>query len=256
MRYVLAAVIVVTFPALATATGQQNRPKNPPPSIGLPLPSIGLPLPPIGLDTSIDQPQPTLSPNSPGHGGRPHRPLPSIIFFGAPYAFGIDPAMQSAMPGMIAPTAPPVAAAEPTGSLRIDVEPADVAQIFVDGEYVGTPLDLNGELELAPGRRQIEIRAPGFEILVFDVRIVAGRTISYRGTLQPVTKPPAAASPGRATPPGKPASSGTDIPPPRPQPGSSGTFYLIPGCYLGNVHPDQVKLPPGCDLSRMITHTP
>ena len=39
-------------------------------------------------------------------------------------------------------------------------------------------------------------------------------------------------------------------------PAGSRTLYVIPGCYLGNVLPDKDRLPAGCDISRMKTHTP
>jgi hypothetical protein len=175
------------------------------------------------------------------------------VFFGAPYAFGVDPALQSKSPGMIAPSPveePPPP--PPTGFLRLEIEPSEIAQVFVDGEYVGTPADLNGELELAPGTRRLEVRARGYEPLDVDVRIVAGRTIAYRETLNRAVGPGEA---GKVDPiPSTPTSPIRPTGPTAPSPRT--TFYLIPGCYLGNVHPDLVKLPEGCDLSRMITHTP
>jgi hypothetical protein len=250
MRYVLVAAIVMTFPALAT--GQQAPAPVPPPSIGLPLPPIGLPLPPIGLDASVDPPPIVVSPGHPGPGGRLHPPRPAFIFYGAPYAFGVDPALQSKWPGEIAP-APEVPAPPATGVVRLDVEPRDVAQVFVDGEYVGTPADVEEGFELEPGTRRIEIRARGYESLTFDVRVVAGRTITYRETLNRAGEPGGADRAGRGATneavPNRPASPTS---PTRPK----TTFYLIPGCYLGNVPPDQVKLPANCDFSRMITHTP
>ena len=33
-------------------------------------------------------------------------------------------------------------------------------------------------------------------------------------------------------------------------------MYVIPGCYLGNVSPKNVTLPPGCDISKLTTITP
>ena len=33
-------------------------------------------------------------------------------------------------------------------------------------------------------------------------------------------------------------------------------MYLIPGCYMGNVPPQEVKLPAGCDASRVTTIKP
>jgi hypothetical protein len=241
-------MLVVTCPALVA--GQQAP--APPPSIGLPLPSIGLPLPRIGLDPLVDQSQNVAPSLPPGPGGRPQRPPPAIIFFGAPYGFGVDPALQSKTPGVIAPS--PSAPAPPlplTGSLRLELEPADLVQVWVDGEYVGTPADLDGEVELAPGTHQIEIRARGYETLTFDARVVAGRTITFREMLKRAGE---AGKPGGE--PGKSVTSPTSPTSPTGPTRPKTTFYLIPGCYLGNVHPDQVKLPATCDFSRMITHTP
>jgi hypothetical protein len=251
MRYVLAALLVVTCQDLVLAQ-QQTPAQAPLPSIGLPLPPIGLPLPPIGLDAATDQPAQPAPPRGPG--GRPQRPLPAVVFFGAPYAFGVDPSMQSPMPGMIAPPAEVVAPPLPeTGTLRLEVEPADVAQVFVDGEYVGTPADLAGEIELTPGAHRIEIRARGHETLTFDARVVSGRTLTYRETMVKT------GGAGKESAASKERDAAKDVVP-RTSPSSPArpktTFYLIPGCYLGNVHPDQVKLPPDCDFSKMITHTP
>ena len=126
----------------------------------------------------------------------------------------------------------------PTGYLRLELQPAPGVQVFVDGEFVGM-LDEAGDLELVPGTRRIEIRADGYDQLIFDARIAAGRTISYRGALVPqATTPP--------TPTVAPAAF-------RPE---GQTFYFIPGCYLGNIPPEQVRLPASCDLSRMVTHRP
>ena len=246
MRYVLAAVIVVTLPALAIG---QRPALNPLPSIGLPLPPIGLPLPPIGLDTSIDQPHGVVRPDPGRPGGRPHRPQPAIVLFGAPYDFGVDPALQSMTPGVIAPSPEPTLPPPPlTGTLRLEVEPADTAQVFVDGEYVGTPVDLDSQIELPPGVHEIEVRARGFETLIFDVRVVAGRTVTYRQTMERAGGTGKVSGPDSPRSPTKPTSPATPTP--------KTTFYLIPGCYLGNVHPSEVKLPANCDFSRMITHTP
>ena len=143
--------------------------------------------------------------------------------------------------------APSVAAAieEPvTGRLRLEVEPADIVQLFVDGVYVGTSDDVGDELAMEPGVRRIEIRAEGYETLIFDTRIVAGQTIRYRGSLRRVApeSPPAASS--------GPAPVAWQVSP------ESRTIYFIPGCYMGNIPPGDVKLPSGCDLSRLIVRVP
>jgi hypothetical protein len=73
-----------------------------------------------------------------------------------------------------------------SGSVRLDVQPA-FAQIFVDGEYAGTVEDFHSStgLMIAAGVHRVEFRAPGYEPLVVDVRIAAGRRITYRGALKP-----------------------------------------------------------------------
>lgn len=73
----------------------------------------------------------------------------------------------------------------PTGELRLDVQPT-YAQVYVDGAYAGIVDDFDGfaqSLRLEEGPYAIDIVAPGFETLSFDVRIQAGRRIEYRGDL-------------------------------------------------------------------------
>ena len=52
-------------------------------------------------------------------------------------------------------------------------------------------------------------------------------------------------------------------PPPPPRepeppfvPAGDRTLYVIPGCYVGNVPPKDVKLPASCDLAKLTTFTP
>jgi hypothetical protein len=72
------------------------------------------------------------------------------------------------------------------GELRLDVEPRH-AQVFVDGYYAGVVDDFDGafqSLKLEPGAYRIDISAPGFETLTFDVRLNPGQDIRYRGILR------------------------------------------------------------------------
>jgi hypothetical protein len=126
------------------------------------------------------------------------------------------------------------------GLLRIEVEPRELLQIFVDGVFVGTPVDLGDEIELTTGLKRIELRAPGYRTLIFDAEVVAGRSITYRGALEPTSAamPRPSPTPAPAAPVTAPASS---------------TIYLIPGCYMGNVSPKEVALPPGCDIKKLTT---
>ncbi len=139
--------------------------------------------------------------------------------------------------------APPEPAPPPMGVLRLEVEPKESLQIFVDGVYIGTPADLGDEIELAPGTRRIELRARGHRTLVFTAEIADGRSITYRGTLESVA----------ASAPRTDAPAAALAPPP---PAGSRVMYVIPGCYLGNVSPKNVALPASCDISKLTTFSP
>jgi hypothetical protein len=122
-------------------------------------------------------------------------------------------------------------------------------QLFVDGYYVGTPNDFGGEVELVAGPHRVELSAPGFESLAFDVKITSGQSINYKGALKPLNTPPAPAVAPLAT-------ERTGDAPKTLSATSEATFYYIPGCYMGNVPPDTLDLPANCDLSRLITRKP
>ena len=58
-----------------------------------------------------------------------------------------------------------------TGFLKLEVEPRQALQVFIDGLYIGTLSDIGDELELRLGARRIELRAPGYRTLIFDTQI-------------------------------------------------------------------------------------
>ena len=73
----------------------------------------------------------------------------------------------------------------PIGELRLQVRPRD-AEVYVDGYYAGEVDDFDGvfqSLRLEEGEYRIEIVAPGYDSLEFDVRIQAGRKVNYRRDL-------------------------------------------------------------------------
>ena len=73
------------------------------------------------------------------------------------------------------------------GELRLQVSPRH-AQVFVDGYYAGTVDDYDGafqSLKLESGPYAIQIVAPGYDTLDFDVRINPGQKITYREDLRP-----------------------------------------------------------------------
>jgi hypothetical protein len=117
---------------------------------------------------------------------------------------------------------------ERRGYLLLYVEPA-AAQVSVDGFYVGTVGDLrNAGGALPAGVHHVEIRAAGYEPQSFNVSIQPDETIRYRADLDSV-RPPA----------------------PAPRPASPKTFYVIPGCYAGDRHPRDARLPAGCDAAKV-----
>ena len=96
----------------------------------------------------------------------------------APPAYG---ATVDVAPPYGPPSVPPEGDA---AIIVLQVQPSS-AQIFVDGQFVGTVDDLRSELAVAPGVHRVEFRAPGYDPLVVDVRVDGGRRITYRGALKP-----------------------------------------------------------------------
>lgn len=76
------------------------------------------------------------------------------------------------------------------GGLKLKVQPSS-AEVRVDGYYMGTVDDFNGvfqKMELAAGPHHVDIIAPGYRSIGFDVRIEPNDVVTYRGELQPLAK--------------------------------------------------------------------
>ena len=74
----------------------------------------------------------------------------------------------------------------PVGGLRLKVQPRD-GQVFVDGYFVGEVDSFDGvfqRLSIEEGPHRIEIRAPGFETVQFEVMVIPGETVTYKGELK------------------------------------------------------------------------
>ena len=72
------------------------------------------------------------------------------------------------------------------GRLRIKVQPNE-AEVFVDGYYAGIVDEFDNpfqHLRIETGPHRIEIREEGYEPLTFEVRILPGETVTYRGELR------------------------------------------------------------------------
>lgn len=71
------------------------------------------------------------------------------------------------------------------GALRLKVKPRE-ASVYVDGYYAGIVDDFDGifqRLHLDAGPHHLELQAPGYEPLAFDVRIEPDRTTTYRAEM-------------------------------------------------------------------------
>jgi hypothetical protein len=226
----LAAMVALPVTALAQrpiphAIPSVPAPRDPLPRFtiaprGAPLGRIGLPLPAIGLQPSdVDGDQRFVL---------QHRgffvPWQMMVFY-VP-----QPLAASAPPPEPAPK--PIEQPPAMGRLVLDVQPASSAQVFADGYYVGVPEDFGasrggGLLEAGPHR--IDVSAAGFEPLTVDLRVSPGQPVTYRAVLKPLPPP-------------------VQVPP--------STFYLIPGCYMGNIPPKDAQLPATCDKNRAIIWRP
>jgi hypothetical protein len=72
------------------------------------------------------------------------------------------------------------------GGVSFSISPGDAA-ITVDSTYAGTVDQFNdpsSPLNLPPGQHHVEIQAPGYRTLDFDVTIQGGQVIPYAGDLQ------------------------------------------------------------------------
>jgi PEGA domain-containing protein len=76
------------------------------------------------------------------------------------------------------------------GQLRLKVSPKH-GQVYVDGYFAGEVDNFDGtfqRLSIEAGSHKVEIRAEGFETVTFDVMVTPGETVTYKGTLKPISK--------------------------------------------------------------------
>ena len=109
--------------------------------------------------------------------------LSTIPFYGVfdPFAFDFG----FAGPQVWTTTTP---AKEEKGVLHLHVKPRD-AEVYIDGGLVGQASQFDGlfhKLRLDAGVHRVELRAPGYEPLIVNVRIQADESMTYRGTLEKI----------------------------------------------------------------------
>ena len=195
-------------------------PLTPPPSGGLTAPATFVPpngtVPPRDIFLNGRRNPYRNYPTLPGYGG-----------YGSYGSYGSYPAEPNATSASQMPPGPAV-----VGFLRVAGTPAD-AQVFVDGYFVGTLVDIEAgrPLMIEAGAHRLELRAPGYQPTTVDIRLSPNDTLTYRAALERV-QPPAPARTGAAV-------------------AAASTMYVIPNCYLGNVPPRANRLPAGCDAKRV-----
>lgn len=252
---IFAPAMLLACASLAAA--QQPPPLPPPPTASLPPApaALAVPNPLAGL-----HPGPTDMYRSPDgsdrfqHGARypapppPIVPFPGVVYFPGPYyypgPFGYAHGMpyyetsmaetyRRSMAETYRETYRQRQREAARGGLVLESVPG-MAQVFVDGNYVGLAEEFGPggrAINLDPGAHRIELRAPGYETLVFNVMIEPNGVVRYRADMQPIaTKPAAATAP--------------------PQPTAVKSFYIIPNCYAGD-KPPSGTLPKGCDLKNL-----
>src|SRR5262245_58732494 len=194
MRIEVIAVLLLGLAAAADAQSRRDDSSEVPqpsiglplPHIGLPLPSIGLPLPPMGMPPQ--QPKPTILDTvreqaPPRVHDRASRRAGGAVFLFVPaYQWPYLPG--TAAPSLPTPQSggsegPPLREPAP-GRLRIELQALVDPQIYVDGYFVGSVSDFNGEVTVEVGHHTIELRQDGYETLHIDMQVPGDRVVTYR----------------------------------------------------------------------------
>lgn len=212
MRPLFVVLIAATLAAPAYAQEEGGRPQGDNPQTGTAVPRRGPPPPSTSAPPASTPPDSPRAVNRsrgrpvivqpPAVYGYPYQPYPPYYSRYSPYrpyypngygAFGMGflyydpyrwhPGAHSAYSYGARPLG--AYSVFDIGELRLDVSPRH-GQVFVDGYYAGIVDDFDGAFQaitLAPGAYRIEIVAPGYETLSFDVRITPSQKIRYRGEL-------------------------------------------------------------------------
>jgi len=150
----------------------------------------------------------------------------SNTYYGYPYGlpYGFAPYVEYVTEPAPEPAARQVD--EPAlGFFQLRVQPR-TAEVYVDGVLAGTVDDFGGRgaRQLTAGPHRVEILAPGYETLTFDVRVPENDTVTFTHELD------------RAVP--RPAPVAVVIP--------HKALYVVPQCYIGDRMPLPTDMPAGC----------
>jgi len=109
--------------------------------------------------------------------------------YGMPFYGVFDPFVDFGYAGGQVWT-PSTPAKDEKGILNLDVKPRD-AEVYIDGTLVGRANNFIGlfhKLRVDVGVHKLELRAPGYEPIVVNVRIQGGESMTYRGTLAKIVR--------------------------------------------------------------------
>lgn len=225
MRSITFALAVLGVAITADAQQRERERRDPPAArASQPPPAVTAPRPPYVVPRPVP-PQGMRQSPYPPHARAPFRPQYGYPIYGAyPYSFTPFAERTLTMP----------AAMVTTGVVQFDITPSTALDYYVDGIFMGTSSQLGNQVETTAGGRRLEVRRAGYKPIAFDVRIAEGSITMFRGTLEPIAEVPG-------------------VPPPAI---GGRTLYVIPGCYFGNIRPQQADLRQGCDLAAMKVRTP
>jgi len=179
-RLVLAVGVIFLLAAGANASAQHRTAQSPPsrPAATAP-PSPNTPAAGSRFTSRLTFDGRAVEP------ARPHVPVlgggRSVFLPGYPFLWGWDTRSTTQDIGLV-PLDP---ANLPRGGVQLDVLPWR-ASVFLDGVYVGRVEDFRGyyhHLDAPSGPHQIAIVEQGYEPLILDLIVPAGRTMTHRGTL-------------------------------------------------------------------------
>ena len=112
------------------------------------------------------------------------------LFIGYPVRYGYSYPYPVPVYGYGAPSAPVYITPTSTayGGITLEISRRE-AEVYVDGQYIGQVRDFDGvgaPLNLIAGRHHVEVSAPGYAPLAFDVDVIPGQLVPYRGVMQPM----------------------------------------------------------------------
>ncbi len=120
---------------------------------------------------------------------RPRLRISVGLFAGYPVPYPYAYPYPVPVYGYAAPSAPVIVGPGSVnyGGVSLEINPPD-ASVYVDGQYAGLVQDFDGTrqtLTLVAGRHHIDVSAPGYETMSFEVDVYPGQIVPFRGDLQP-----------------------------------------------------------------------